>query len=171
MVGIVLLNLHAFDVLPRGLRRLTSVLHENFQEQVADLTNIFFLVVNLANDPRVGSSKLGELLIRGDICEFLELFNFVTFLDVELLDCALFDFLAEIGEVELDDAEVVAGEEAEATNSSPGSPGEPVQREHQLCKVDMISTRSTSARLEIITTDEPGRPLLPVGTRHHPPAQ
>lgn len=58
------------------------LLHKYFQEQISNLANILLLIVNLPDDTRAGCCQLRKLLIRGHICQFLELFNNIALLYV-----------------------------------------------------------------------------------------
>lgn len=81
----------------------------DFEEEIADLADVFFLVMDFLNDSWIWCSDFGELLIRRNVCQLLELLDFITFLDVQFFDCAFLDFLSQVGEVELNDSEIEKG--------------------------------------------------------------
>ena len=86
---------------------LLSIFFHDFKEEITNLANLFLFVVYFLDDSRVGGSNFSKLFIRGNICKFLKLLDGVTLLDIEFFDGALFDFLAQIWEMELDESKAV----------------------------------------------------------------
>lgn len=71
-------------------------------EQITNFANLGLFIINFGNDTFLGSCDFSELLIRLNICNFLELGDLLTFSNIKFFDGALFNLFSQIRQWELD---------------------------------------------------------------------